>query len=148
MQKLDFEISDLPACTEEIPLEQVYQMLSSSDDRLVVVVDSHAHRFPIGIITEKSICRQILGRHRDPRSLTAANVLDCAVTKVRRADLKADDSAALCGSAPVLVVDRDKRLLGLYKGRSQWDGRIAVAGDPVVNDALFTHPGPAILGLA
>lgn len=148
MQKYEIEISDLPVCTEEVPLAQVYQMLSSSDDRLVVVMDSHAHRFPIGIVTERSICRQILGKQRDPRGLTAANVLDCDVKKIRRADLIAYGPSQFSGTVPVLVIDRDKRLLGLYKGRENWAGSTAVSCEPVVHDARVTHPGPAILGLA
>jgi predicted transcriptional regulator len=113
-------IIDLPVCTEDVHLDQVYEMLCRSDERTVIVVDSNAHQIPIGIITDRSICEQVIGRRRDPRSLTAANVLDSNIKKMRRAHMMTT-SADLIGSAqqPVVVVDRDRKLVGLYAGKRQ-----------------------------
>ncbi len=68
-------------CTEDTPLPQVYQMMQESNCDYVTVVESHAHRTPIGIITEHDICLQIVGRGRDPRGLTAANVMNTNIVK-------------------------------------------------------------------
>ena len=114
----EHKISVPPVCTEEMPLYQVYEMLSQGADRLVVVVDSNAHRVPIGVITDRSICDQIILRRRDPRGLTAANVLDSNVIKMRRANLLAS-SGPVSEQRPVLVVDRDRRLVGLYAGTNR-----------------------------
>lgn len=110
-------IIDLPVCTEDLSLDQVYEMLCRSDERMVIVVDSNAHKVPIGIITERSICAQVVGRRRDPRSLTAANVLDTNIKKLRRATVMESSLASLAfGHHPVIVVDRDRKLVGLYGG--------------------------------
>lgn len=111
-------IIDLPVCTEDTQLEQVYEMLCGSDERIVIVVDSNAHQVPIGIITDRSICDQVVGRRRDPRGLTAANVLDSKIRKLRRADILTSPIELIdLGSQPVIVVDRDRKVVGLYTGR-------------------------------
>lgn len=149
MQNFTPAVSELPECTEEVSLEKVYHMLASSSERMVAVVDSRSHRVPIGIITESSICAQILGRKRDPRGLTAANVLDCNFKKARRADLAASSEFDhLSKDTPVLVVDRDRRLLGLLKNVTAWDRQEAAPVRIAFTEAAIVHPAPAILGLA
>lgn len=149
MQNFTPAVSELPECTEEVSLEKVYHMLASSSERMVAVVDSRSHRVPIGIITESSICAQILGRKRDPRGLTAANVLDCNFKKARRADLAAaSEFNHLAKDTPVLVVDRDRRLLGLLKDVTTWDRQETVPATIAFTEAAIAHPAPAILGLA
>ena len=38
-------------CTEDTGLEEVYDLIKKCDHGLVVVVDSHAHRVPIGVVS-------------------------------------------------------------------------------------------------
>jgi predicted transcriptional regulator len=110
-------IIDVPVCTEDVHLDQVYEMLCRSGERIVIVVDSNAHQVPIGVVTDRSICDQVLGRRRDPRGLTAANVLDSKIKKLRRANIMASSIEPIeSGSQPVIVVDRDRKVVGLYAG--------------------------------
>ncbi|MDM7923228.1 MAG: CBS domain-containing protein [Pyrinomonadaceae bacterium] len=129
----EHKISQPPVCTEEVPLHQVYEMLSQDAVRIVIVVDSNVHRVPIGVITDRSICDQLIMRRRDPRGLTAANVLDSNVVKMRRAHLLASHGPVE-EQKPVLVVDRDRRLVGLYTGTEEYTHLppLPQAADPTV----------------
>ena len=102
-----------PVCTEHTSLEKVYGLLANAPDRLVVIIDGEAHRVPIGVVTERSICEQIIGRRRDPRGLSAANVIDCDIVKI---DIEADIeklSGSIAGRKPLIVIDSERRFIGL-----------------------------------
>lgn len=71
-----------PICTEDMALEKVYELIEESGQDDVTVVDSLVHKIPIGIITVRGICAQILGRGRDRRGMTAANVMNVNYIKV------------------------------------------------------------------
>ena len=73
-------------CTEDAPLEQVYEGIRKCEHGLVVVIDSEAHRVPIGIVSERSICEQLIARGKNPRNLTAGAVLDSRIRTVREGD--------------------------------------------------------------
>lgn len=135
----EHKISQPPVCTEEVPLYQVYEMLSQDAVRMVIVVDSNVHRVPIGVVTDRSICDQLILRRRDPRGLTAANVLDSNVVKMRRAHLLASHGPVK-EKKPVLVVDRDRRLVGLYTGTEDH----AHLMPPLPQAADQTVPAPAV----
>jgi predicted transcriptional regulator len=77
-------------CTESMPLEQVYELMQETLSEFVVVVESNAHRIPIGTITEHDICMQIVGRGRTPRGLCAANVMNSKVTKIKNDSIVED----------------------------------------------------------
>jgi predicted transcriptional regulator len=101
-------------CTEDMRLEEVFELIKKCDHGLVVVVDSHAHRVPIGVVTEHSICEQIIARGRNPKSLSAGSVIDSRIRKVERTDrvenileTRQDDIAA------IVVVDEDRKVCGL-----------------------------------
>jgi predicted transcriptional regulator len=101
-------------CTEDMRLEEVFELIQKCDHGLVVVVDSHAHRVPIGIVTEHSICEQIIARGRNPKGLSAGSVIDSRIRKVERTDrvekileARQDDVAA------IVVIDEDRRVCGL-----------------------------------
>lgn len=101
-------------CTEDMRLEEVYERLRQCDHGLVVVVDSLAHRVPIGVVTERSICEQIILRRRNPKTLTAGSVIDSRVKKVCKTDLVeaiADDEQSQV--AAVIVVDENRRACGV-----------------------------------
>ena len=73
-------------CTEDMPLEQVYELIRKCEHGLVVVVDSMAHRVPIGIVSERSICEQIIIRGKNPRNLVAGSVMDSRIKTVTETD--------------------------------------------------------------
>lgn len=101
-------------CTEDMRLEEVFELIQKCDHGLVVVIDSLAHRVPIGVVTEHSICEQIIARGRNPKGLTAGSVIDSRIRKVTSTDpvekvieARQDDIAA------VVVVDEERRVCGL-----------------------------------
>ena len=49
-------------CTEDMPLEKVFEEMVGADTEHAVVVEGLAHSVPIGVITERDICLQVLGR--------------------------------------------------------------------------------------
>lgn len=73
-------------CTEDASLEQVYELIQKCEHGVVVVIDSKAHRVPIGVVTERSICEQVIVRGKNPRTLLAGSVLDARIKKVRDTD--------------------------------------------------------------
>ena len=73
-------------CTEDTGLDKVYELLRKCEHGLVVVVDSETHRVPIGVVSERSICDQIIARGRNPRTLTAGSVMDSRIRTVRETD--------------------------------------------------------------
>ena len=96
-------------CTEDTPLEQVYEGIRKCDHGLVVVIDSKAHRVPIGVVSERSICEQLIVRGKNPRSLVAGAVMDSSIKTVRETD--AIDAAIPQDkdSITAVVVTNDKR---------------------------------------
>jgi len=107
MMKTNFVV-----CTEDMPIEKVFHEMMGADAEHAVVVEGLAHSVPIGVITERDICLQILGRKRSPLGLTAANVMNTNITKIQAdaafAELNAahaphvicvvNDKGALCGT--------------------------------------------------
>lgn len=102
-------------CTEDMPLAQVYDMLQRSEEGFVVVVDSAAHRVPLGVVTEHSICEQVIKRGRNPRNLAAGNVLEAQVLKVNAASI-ADGLFSMHDKRrklPIVVFNEKRELCGI-----------------------------------
>jgi len=115
----------LAECTEDTSLEEVFGLIRKCDHGLVVVVDSVAHRVPIGVVTERSICEQIIDRGRNPRSLAAGSVMDSRIKRVPRSD-PAETLATLNPSevAAIVAVDDNRRPCGLVTKESLKNIRI------------------------
>jgi predicted transcriptional regulator len=101
-------------CTEDLGVEEVFELIQKCDHGVVVVIDSLAHRVPIGVVTEHSMCEQIIGRGRNPKGLKAGSVIDSRIRKVlitdpveRIIEARQDDIAAM------VVVDENRRIRGL-----------------------------------
>jgi predicted transcriptional regulator len=101
-------------CTEDAGLEEVYDLIRKCEHGLVVVVDSHAHRVPIGVVSERSICEQIIVRGRNPRNLTAGTVIDSRIKTVREDDLietiGMDEARSL---SAIVVTDSNRQVSGV-----------------------------------
>jgi len=115
----------LAECTEDTSLEEVFGLIRKCDHGLVVVVDSVAHRVPIGVVTERSICEQIIDRGRNPRSLAAGSVMDSRIKRVRKGD-PAETLATLNPAevAAIVAVDDNRRPCGLVTKESLKNIRI------------------------
>lgn len=104
-------------CTEEMPLEKVYMLMQENNCDHIIVVENYAHNTPIGIITEHDICFQVVGRGRNPRGLTAANVMNTNVTRAL-STLTLADCALLMEetmSGMAFVVDENGTLCGTVR---------------------------------
>jgi CBS-domain-containing membrane protein len=96
-------------CTEDAGLEEVYELIKKCEHGLVVVVDSHAHRVPIGVVSERSICEQIIARGRTPRNLFAGAVIDPRIKTVREDDLVESVDVREADPLPAIIVTDDNR---------------------------------------
>lgn len=104
-------------CTEDMPLEKVYKLMQDNNCDHITVVENYAHLTPIGIITEHDICLQIVGRGRNPRGLTAANVMNTNITRAL-ANLTLADCALLMEESAAnraFVVDENGTLRGTVR---------------------------------
>jgi len=101
-------------CTEDAGLEEVYELIQKCEHRLVVVVDSNAHRVPIGVASEHRICEQIIARGRNPRSLSAGSVMDARIKKVTDDQLiESIEAKELDGLTAMVVVNSERQIIGL-----------------------------------
>ncbi len=124
-------------CTEDTPLEKVYALMRDSGQDTLAVVENRAHRIPIGLITEHIICEHLLGRGRNPRGLTAANVMSTDFHKLERAAEANIAGEQFASDLPILVVDENGELCGIL---SQMRLRMMAAMRPVPR-----APSPKIL---
>jgi CBS domain-containing protein len=105
---------DVPVCTEDVPLEDVLELMDTAGTDHVFVVENYAHRKPIGVITEHDICRQVVGRGRNPRGLTAANVMNTRLVRLNADRSLSECSDIMCenGSKIACVIDGSGVLSG------------------------------------
>jgi signal-transduction protein with cAMP-binding, CBS, and nucleotidyltransferase domain len=95
-------------------LEEVFELIKKCEHGLVVVLDSYAHRVPIGIVNERSICEQIITHGRNPRNLFAGVVIDSHIKTVREDDLVESISLDETKSvAAIVVTDANRRVCGI-----------------------------------
>ena len=114
MRVNDIMSRSVAVCTEDTGLEELYQLIQKSEDKLVVIIDSQAHRVPIGVANEHSICEQIIARGRNPRTLTAGSVMDARIKKVSEEELLGSTcTEEMSGLTAIVVVNRDRQVCGL-----------------------------------
>lgn len=104
---------DVAVCTEDTPLKDVYELIKSSREGFVVVIDSTQHRVPIGIVNEHSICESVVGRQRPTKSLDAGAVLSTNIKRLcRNVDVVECEVVLDRGADAILVVDERRQFLG------------------------------------
>ena len=116
----DFMSTCTAECTEDTPVEQVYDLMQKCDHGFVIVIDSESHRVPLGLVSEHSICEQIVGKGRKLRGLTAGSVLDGRIKKVPDT-ATAEECSTLFEStklAAVVVVNNKGGLCGIIPSSS------------------------------
>lgn len=130
-------------CTEDAGLEEVYDLLQKCDHRMVIVIDSNAHRVPIGVVTERSICEQIVGRGRNPRTLSAGSVLDSRkiMTVPETQAVEGLDLNYTRDIAAIVVVDENRRARGVVP--RERIGNIPVA-ETTSSNLVFVNTAPRI----
>lgn len=95
--------TDFIVCTEDTPIEKVYEMLEAAKARHAFVVESLAHQIPIGIVTEHDICAHLIGSGRSPRGMTAAGVMSTNFAKIR-AGTEPDQARSAAGSTHLICI--------------------------------------------
>jgi len=106
-------------CTEDASLDEVYELINKCEHKLVVIVDSHAHRVPIGVASEHSICAQIIGRGRNPKTLSAGSVMDARIRKLSEDQrLENIESSELNELTAIVVVNSDREITGVVAKES------------------------------
>ena len=100
-------------CTEDAGLAEVFDLICKCEHGLVVVIDSHAHRVPIGVVSDRSICEQIIARGRNPRNLIAGSVIDSRIRTVVETDLVEGLDFSENAVSALVVTDRNRQVCGL-----------------------------------
>ena len=96
-------------CTEDTSIEEAYELLRRCSHRMVVVVDSRTHRRPIGVVTDRSISEQVIGRGRNPKSLAAGSAMDARIMRVRENEPVGNIAVANPAEMAAVIVVNDKR---------------------------------------
>lgn len=63
-------------CTPDANLQDVVQTMDQNDFYIIPVVESLIHKNPIGVVTEKSICRRSIAEGLNPLKLNAGRVMN------------------------------------------------------------------------
>ena len=128
-------------CTEDAGLEEVYELIQKCEHKIVVVVDSNAHRVPIGVTTEHRICEQIIAKGRNPKTLSAGSVMDARIKKVTE-DQRLENIAAeeLSGLTAMIVVNSDRQIVGLVPKEVIRRSTPIAPPERVVNVTVNTSP--------
>lgn len=63
-------------CTPDTYLQEVVRTMSQNNLFSIPVVESLVHKNPIGVVTEKSICRRSIAEGLNPLNLTAGRVMN------------------------------------------------------------------------
>ena len=139
-------------CTEDTSIEEAYELLGKCAHRMVVVIDSRAHRRPIGVVTERSICEQVIGRGRNPRGLAAGSAMDTRILRVLENELVTNIAIANPDEITAVVVINDRRqvrgiipkgslaVLSPSVATTTSAGRILVSTTPKVSPAIREIP--------
>ena len=132
-------------CTEDTKLEEVFELIRKCDHGLVIVVDSHVHPVPIGVVSERSICEQIITRGRNPKSLAAGSVMDSRIRTVPDSALL-DDIHIDSGSdlAAVVVTDDKRNVRGLLPKNKIPTKRTVEPAQPVYVPQVAARRSPAV----
>lgn len=127
-------------CTEDLPLEQVYKLMQEKDSDHVVVIESKAHRIPIGVVTEHEICMQVVGRGRSPRGMTAANVMNADFTKASMESDLSDFRQRRSGHRRVIVVDETGAVQGVLPENIKTESDAGMVPDRLFKNVLPPRP--------
>ena len=63
-------------CTPDKYIQEVVELMTQNNVFYIPVVESLAHKNPIGVVTEKSICRRSIAQGLNPLNMTADRVMN------------------------------------------------------------------------
>jgi predicted transcriptional regulator len=127
-------------CTEDTPLADVYELIQKCEHGFVVVLESSTHRVPLGVVSEHTICEQLIACGRRPKELKAGNVMN---TRARR--VAASTPVASCrelvqpaDAVPILVVDEKRQFCGIVMQDALAAAVRRASGSPAFTPASAT----------
>ena len=99
--------TNVDECTEDTPLNEVYELIQQSSKDYVIVIDSNQHRVPIGFINEHTICENLIKRTRNTKGLYAASVMSSKIKRV--SENQAVEEHNELGEFDAIVVVNERR---------------------------------------
>ena len=103
-------------CTEDTALVDVYEMLEAGPDDLIVVIDSSRHRVPIGVITEHSICENLVRSNRTAKQIDACAVMSSSIVRISENSRVGECGRLLSAREDaIVVVDENQRFKGIVE---------------------------------
>lgn len=102
-------------CTADEHVPEIIKMMTDNDLDYLPVVESIAHKNPIGVVTEKSICRRSIAKGLNPLKLTAGRVMDTHF-KIVDPEMSLEDCLFFIKSSDlkyVVVSDENNKFCGL-----------------------------------
>ena len=129
--------ADVIVCTEDTPVKDVYELLKSSRNGYVVVLDSMQHRVPIGIVNEHSICESVVGRERPARTLDAGALLSPHIKRLcRNVEITECEGVLDSHADAIVVVDERRRFMGAVD-RERLEESIRATSRPYRTPSIF-----------
>jgi len=107
-------------CLSDTPLQNVFQILMENDCGCVPIVESKAHKNPIGSVSEHDICVKTLRDGLNPQRLTAARVMNGNIITVS-GDTSIEECALLMketNTDRLFVVDENGGYAGILTDKN------------------------------
>jgi CBS domain-containing protein len=107
-------------CLSDTPLERIFDILLENDCGCVTIVESMAHKNPIGSVSEHDICLKTIRGGLNPQRLTAARVMNGHIITVR-GDASLEDCARLMNKTAcdrLFVVDDNGAYCGILTDKN------------------------------
>jgi len=101
--------TDVDQCTEDTPLNEVYELIQQSSKDYVIVIDSNQHRVPIGFINEHTICENLIKRTRNTKGLYAASVMSSKIKRLCENQAVEEESELAHSDFDAIVVVNERR---------------------------------------
>ncbi len=102
-------------CTSDLPLPEVFQMMSVKKCPCIPIVESLAHKNIIGAVTEHDICLKTITDGLNPQRLSAGRVMNGNITTVN-CEATIEECAELMkltGAERLFVVDENGGFCGI-----------------------------------
>lgn len=105
-------------CVSDTPLPAVFQMLLENNCQCVVIVESLAHKNPIGVVTEHDICLKTITEGLNPQRLLAGRVMNGQIITVS-SEARVEECAEVMKRTKterLVVIDQEGAFSGIITG--------------------------------
>jgi len=137
-------------CTADLPLTEVFKLMTEIGCRCLPVVESPNHRNVIGTITEHDICRKLIEGGLNPQRASAGRVMNGNFTTVS-GETTVEECAALMklsGAERLFVIDDNGAFLGVLTENELTPEKLRVKVETVRTDFTSVPVLPPTIHLA